>query len=292
MDPYSLVIIGIIVVILALGTRKRFDLVYLLVLGNLAILFVDIISPAAKLDLAFRPGYLSTGENLYTLFTQMFVHAGFVHVLGNMLFLFLLGIPLEQRIGKKRFALVYFAAGIAGALMAAVVRWDPPWVSVLGASGAISGLVGALLVLYPRDEIPMMLGPILLPKVPVWAGAISWLVFAVLFAAIGGGNVAWEAHVGGLLAGLAIGLVIGRGVQEQRARERAPVDYSKLEPLATTAALRNALETIKTEKQPDIRRAWLEYFADHATCPNCKDGKLKYKGNKIVCPCHFEMEIR
>ncbi len=174
--------------------------------------------------------------------------------MGNMLFLFFLGSPLEARIGKRRFAVVYFSAGIVGALLAAVAYLavgDNPYVYMIGASGAISGAVGALLVLYPRDEIPMLLGPIFLPRVPVWLSALSWLLFSVLLAILIPSNVSWEAHVGGFMAGLVVGLLIGRNVEEQRRKDEAPLDYSKLEPLATTPQLKNALENIKKESHKD-----------------------------------------
>jgi membrane associated rhomboid family serine protease len=291
MEPASLAIIGIIVATLAIGALRRFELTPVLVLSNMAIFFVELFAPAVESELAFSPSYLVSGQSLYTIFTSMFIHASILHVLGNMLFLFFLGSPLEARIGKARFALVYFASGLLGAMVFSLIHWDSP-VLLLGASGAISGLVGALLVLYPRDEIPMFLGPIFLPKVPVWAAALSWLVFDVLLVVAGvlGAGTAWEAHVGGLMAGLLIGLAVGSKAEDRRQRAAAPRDYSALEPLATTPQLKNALETIKTETHKDVRKAWLEYFADHAQCPQCR-GKMKYKGNKLVCPCGVEVEI-
>jgi membrane associated rhomboid family serine protease len=296
MDPLSLLIIAIIAATLVLGALKRFDLAATLVLGNLAIFFVSLFASKSILyaDLAFQPADLQSGTDLYTIFTSMFVHDNFAHVIGNMLFLYFLGTPLESRIGKLRFAVVYFSAGIAGALVAAVVvlgLGSNPYVYMVGASGAISGAVGALLVLYPRDEFPMFLGPIFLPKVPVWLSALGWLFFSVFLAIIISSHVSWEAHVGGFMAGLVVGLLIGRRVEEQRRKDEAPVDYSKLEPLATTPQLRNALENIKTETHKDVRKAWLEYFAEHAQCPKC-GGKMKFRRDRFICQCGEEVEIR
>jgi membrane associated rhomboid family serine protease len=294
MDLFSLLVIAIIIATLALGLMKRFDLTPLLVLGNLAIFFVSLFANQGRLyaDLAFQPIDLQNGTGVYTVFTSLFVHGSFLHVMGNMLFLFFLGSPLEARIGKRRFAVVYFSAGIVGTLLAAAVLWDQPYIYMIGASGAISGAVGALLVLYPRDEIPMLLGPIFLPRVPVWLSALSWLVFDVLIVLLmPASNVSWEAHIGGFMAGLAVGLLIGRHVEEQRIKDEAPLDYSKLEPLATTPQLRNALENIQKESHKDVRKAWLEYFAEHAQCPKC-GGKMKFRKDRFVCQCGNEVEIR
>jgi membrane associated rhomboid family serine protease len=244
-------------------------------------------------DLAFQPIDLFTGTRLYTLFTSLFIHANFAHVIGNMLFLFFLGTPLESRVGKRRFAVVYFSAGVAGSLLASLYYYALGAglnIYMLGASGAISGAVGTLLVLYPRDEIPMFVGPIFLPRVRVWLAALSWLLLDVFLVLLTPSNVSWQAHIGGFMAGLAIGLLIGRGVQEARRKEEAPRDYSKLEAMASTPQLRNALERIKEPGHSDVRKVWLEYFAEHATCPAC-GGKMKYRKDRFVCQCGTEVEI-
>jgi membrane associated rhomboid family serine protease len=295
MELLSWVIIGLIIATLALGMVKRFDLAAVLVLGNLAIYFISLFANGALYpDLAFQAADLKTGSNLYTIFTSMFIHASFAHIIGNMLFLYFMGAPLEARIGKARFALVYFTAGIASVILAAVVVFglgNNPYSYLVGESGAISGVVGAFLVLYPRDEFPMFLGPIFLPKVPVWLSALGWLFFAVLLQVLVPSNTSWEAHIGGFMAGLVVGLLVGRRVEEQRRREEAPLDLSKLEPLATTPALRNALENLRNDNHPDVQKAWLEYFAEHAKCPQC-GGKMKYRKDRLVCQCGKEIELR
>lgn len=295
MDPISLIAILAIVVTLAVGAYKRFDLVPVLVIGNLVIYFLEIFFVGVQTDLSFRPMYLTSGDNIYTVFTQMFVHdrTNFLHVLFNMLFLYLIGSPLESRIGKWRLAVIYFAAGIIGVLIEAIVITGSPGAYILGASGAISGVMGAMLILYPRDEIPMFLGPIFLPRVPVWISVGSWFGLQVLLV-FGDpvGPVAYAAHVSGFVAGMALGWVLASNIKEKAKIEAKPMDFSQLEPLATTPELRNALETIKNETQRDVRKAWLEYFAEHAKCPKC-GGKMKYKGSKIKCTaCEFEIELR
>jgi membrane associated rhomboid family serine protease len=295
MELASLVIIAIIIATLGIATLPRFELTPLLVLSNLGIFFVTLFSDLGAVfsDLAFRPSDLSSGKGVYTLFTSMYLHYGFAHVIGNMLFLYFLGTPLEARIGKRKFAAVYFMAGVVGSLLAASYYYAIGAginIYMVGASGAISGTVGTLLALYPRDEIPMFLGPIFLPRVKVWMAALSWWLLDVLLVMLIATNVSWQAHVGGFMAGLVIGLLIGRGVQEAQRKEEAPRDYSKLEALAITPQLRNALERIEEPGHADVRKVWLEYFAEHATCPDC-GGKMKYRKDHFVCQCGKEIEI-
>lgn len=295
MEPASLLVIAIILATLGLALLKRFDLTPLLVLGNLGIFFVMLLAgmdPIIK-DLAFQPVDLENGTAVYTLFTSMFIHYGFAHVIGNMLFLFFLGSPLEARIGKRRFAVVYFAAGIIGSLLAAayfLALGTHLNILMLGASGAISGAVGTLLVLYPRDEIPMFLGPLFLPRVPVWLAGLSWFLLDVLLVFLTSTSVSWQAHLGGFMAGLVVGLLIGRRVAEARKVEEAPRDYSKLEAMATTPQLKSALDRIRDEGNKDVRDVWLDYFAEHTDCPVC-GGKMKYRKGRFMCRCGKEVEI-
>lgn len=295
MEPASLLIIAIMVATLVVAVFKRFDLAPLLVLGNLGIFFIILFSNRVLVfnDLAMQPRDLEDGTAALTLLTSMFVHYDFAHVIGNMLFLFFLGSPLETRIGKARFAVVYFVAGIVGSLMASLffIFIEPsPYIFMLGASGAISGAVGAFLVMYPRDEIPMFLGPIFLPRVPIWLSALSWVILDILLVLYMQSNVSWQAHLGGFIAGMLLGLVIGRGVKVEGHRKGPPRDYTKLEALATTPQLQTALENIRDEGHKDVRNVWLEYFAENAPCPRCA-GKMKYRKDRFVCQCGEEVEI-
>jgi len=295
MDIFSLLSIAVILAALFIGLRSRYDLVPVLILSNLAIFLLTILSPpvmniySVQFDLGFRPVYLSSLESIYTLFTQMFVHADLVHVALNMLFLYLIGMPLEARIGKKRFVVIYLIAGVFGALLQSLFETANPLILMLGASGAISGAMGAMLLLYPRDEIPMFLGPIFMQRVPVWASVLTWLgiqIFYQIFYA--NSAVAYAAHIGGFASGMIVAqLVASRGKVAVKVERKA--NFDNLDALATTPELKNALSIIKTETQPDIRKAWLEYFAERAQCPKCK-AKLVLEGNRLICPCEFQLD--
>ncbi|MDD1743201.1 MAG: rhomboid family intramembrane serine protease [Methanomassiliicoccales archaeon] len=291
MDLSSVAVILIIAVTIALSFLKRFGMTQMLIVGNLVIFFVTILGPTGVIqaDLGFRPIYLQNGENFYTVFTSMFIHDGAAHILFNMLFLFLIGLQLEDRVGKLKFAAVYFAAGLIGVLVESVVRWGSVGL-IIGASAAISGTMGAMLLLYPRDRIPMFILIIFLPSVPVWAAVGSWFGLQVFFALSDPlGPTAYSAHIAGFLVGMVVAQYLPAVAKKI---EKVTIsDVSGLEVLATTPELREALEKVKNETQPDVKRAWLEYFAAHAKCPNCQGG-LELKGNKLKCTCDFEVRAK
>jgi membrane associated rhomboid family serine protease len=147
-----------------------------------------------------------------TLLTSMFMHGGIAHILGNMLFLWIFGDNVEHRVGHIPYALFYIAAGIVAAF--AQIAIDPDSViPTLGASGAISGVLGAYLVMFPTNRVTVMFGfrPVLVPAI-VAIGI--WAVFQFIsgFGAIATtdettGGVAYMAHIGGFIAGVVFGLV-------------------------------------------------------------------------------------
>jgi membrane associated rhomboid family serine protease len=241
-----------------------------------------------KAELGFRPIYLQTGQDLYTIFTSMYVHADIYHIFANMLFLFLFGWPLEERIGKNKVFVIYIAAGILGLILQSMVMWGSATL-IIGASGAIAGLVGALFILYPRDKLTLPLFFIVLPNVPVWIATLAFFASQLpIVLGVGSSGVAYAAHLGGFLAGMALGSLLGKA---QKAKRSIKYKDEGLEPLATTPELKSALEKIRGERQEDIRKAWLEYFAARAKCPKC-GSSFHYKGDKLVSDCGYEVKLR
>jgi membrane associated rhomboid family serine protease len=165
-------------------------------------------------------------QALLTLLTAMFLHGGVLHLAGNMLFLFIFGPAVEMRFGHRNYLYFYIAAGVAAGL--AIVFFDPgAQVPVIGASGAIAAVLGAYFVLYPRARILTLLPfffIIELVEVPavvyllLWFG---WQLFSAVqshvFQSMAGG-VAWWAHVGGFLFGLAAAPLMARKQQPVRRR--------------------------------------------------------------------------
>ncbi len=137
-----------------------------------------------------------------TLVSSMFLHGGFMHLLGNMLFLWVLGDNVEDALGHMRFIVFYAACGIAAALSHAVV--DPAsQVPMIGASGAISGVIGAYLMLHPHASIKTLVFNTIV-ALPAFVVLGLWIVFQIASAAFtpaGETNVAWWAHIGGFVAG-------------------------------------------------------------------------------------------
>jgi len=141
----------------------------------------------------------------YTLLTSMFLHGGVDHILFNMYVLFIFGTLLEQRIGQKRFMFIYFASGILAALISQFI-----YPAALGASGAIMGMMGVVIMIMPRLKVLFFF---FIPM-PLWVAGIVIAVIDILGVFIPGGGVANVAH----LVGLACGLVYGYSLKKQKKR--------------------------------------------------------------------------
>ena len=156
------------------------------------------------------------GPQYLNIFTSMFMHGGWMHLIGNMWFLWLFGNNIEDSMTRPRFLIFYLLCGVAAAL--AQVWIDPnSAIPMVGASGAISGVMGAYLVLYPRVRVFTILPLgffITTVALPAWAMLIYWAVLQIFggFARIGddGGGVAFWAHVGGFVAGVVLVKVFER----------------------------------------------------------------------------------
>lgn len=155
-----------------------------------------------------------TGKNVYAaVFTAMFLHAGWGHLLGNLLYLWVFGNNVEDRLGRLRFLVFYVATG----LLATAVFTVPNAASVatlVGASGAIAGVLGAYLVIFPTARVTVAIPPLFfLPfRLPALVVLGSWFVlqvFADRVADMAGGGVAYLAHMAGFVAGALIVLVLG-----------------------------------------------------------------------------------
>jgi len=140
--------------------------------------------------------------NIMTIFTSMFLHGGFIHVGGNMLYLFIFGKSVEDSLGHKRFFLFYIFSGIMAALFQ--LLYDPQSkIPMIGASGAVSGTLGAYLILFPHAKIVTMLIIIVFIKfvqLPAILLLTIWFFIQVLYSHTDG--VAWYAHIGGFIFGL------------------------------------------------------------------------------------------
>jgi len=153
-----------------------------------------------------------------TLLTSMFMHGGWLHLGGNMLFLFIFGDNVEHRLGRLLFPLFYVACGLVATFAQILTSPSSP-IPTLGASGAISGVLGAYLVMFPTNRVLVFLFRFLMP-VPAIVAIGMWAVLQFIngFGSIAvteqTGGVAYWAHIGGFVAGVAVGLLFrgtGRG---------------------------------------------------------------------------------
>jgi membrane associated rhomboid family serine protease len=153
-----------------------------------------------------------------TLITSMFMHGGFAHLGGNMLYLWVFGDNIENRLGHVRYLFFYLLVGIIASLshvFAEAVLGHNLLVPSLGASGAISGILGAYILLFPGRKVSVFFGFFLL-SVPAFVVLGLWIVFQVLngLGTLGGqeaGSVAYAAHIGGFIAGLVLIKLFDRG---------------------------------------------------------------------------------
>jgi membrane associated rhomboid family serine protease len=159
------------------------------------------------------PGLQPTPISVYiTLLTSMFMHGGIAHLAGNMLYLWIFGDNLEDRLGHGRYLLFYLLAGLLASLahvFTSAALGDNLLIPSLGASGAISGVLGAYLLLFPRRRVTVILFRIL-TRVPAIVAVGLWFVFQLIsgLGMLGGGSqaggVAYAAHIGGFIAGVAL----------------------------------------------------------------------------------------
>jgi membrane associated rhomboid family serine protease len=134
-----------------------------------------------------------------TLWTSMFLHGGWMHLIGNMWFLWVFGDNVEEALGSFRYLVFYFLVGTVGALAQCFSLPDST-APMIGASGAVAGVLGAYVMLYPRARIVSLFFLFFTIELPAWIFLGLWFVGQFMLPT--GSGVAWMAHVGGFLAGL------------------------------------------------------------------------------------------
>jgi membrane associated rhomboid family serine protease len=161
-----------------------------------------------------------------TIWTSMFLHGGFMHVIGNMWFLWLFGDNVEDALGPVRYLIFYFIVGTAGAL-AQVFTMPDSTAPMIGASGAVAGALGAYVMLYPHARVDtLILIPFLWPVIQVRAWIFLGIWFVGQFLLPTGSGVAWMAHVGGFIAGAGLARLLARN------RPAVPVAVEYIPPPA------------------------------------------------------------
>jgi membrane associated rhomboid family serine protease len=208
-----------------LPSRRRPFVNWALIALN-ALVFVYELLLGQKVDQLYMtwgvtPLYLADPANhplaFLTLFTSMFLHAGWAHFIGNMLYLWIFGDNVEDALGRVGYTLFYLAAGIAAGLSQVFVSPSSP-VPGIGASGAIAGVLAVYLVLFPAAPVRVLVPGFYFMRVARLPALIVlgfWFILQLFNGFLGlgtmhlaTGGVAWFAHIGGFLAGLVVGFLV------------------------------------------------------------------------------------
>ena len=158
----------------------------------------------ARYSIPTISSYFTLGQQLLSFVSFMFLHGGFFHLLGNMWSLYIFGDNVEDRLGPFRYLLFYLLCGFASGVSHLAINWHSQ-TPTIGASGAIAGVMGAYMMLYPKSRI-LTLIPIFfffqVVEIPAVFFLGIWFIFQFLSAAGGQGGIAWWAHIGGFIFGI------------------------------------------------------------------------------------------
>ena len=273
-----LVVVGLLVAYYCI--RNEFMVSQSLVFINFAIFAVWAviyrISPQmgydAFFELGFRSMYLESPEfGLLTLISAMFMHGGPMHLLMNMLILILLGVPFEDRIGSRAFLRIYFISGIIGSLVTGSISvWNGTGLETIniGASGAVFGIMGGFALLYPRDEIPMLLGPIFMHRVPVLLATLVFIGMETLYVGLGTEDgIGHGTHMASFIAGVFLAPYF---TSMKEVETNPEIGLERLVKLSGITQKGNyELQMVKESDEPELIDAWLEKFWELQECPDC-----------------------
>jgi membrane associated rhomboid family serine protease len=186
-----------------------FGLIYFNLLIFLCQLFLNSTETALGTKLVYIFAFIPERFNFITMFTSMFLHGGFGHFIGNMWFLYIFGDNIESILGHKKYLIFYLCSGLIATLMQYLIN-PSSTIPIIGASGAISGVLGAYLISFPKAKVHVLIVLfIFITTLVIPAKAVLGLWFVIQ---IGGGlsdlgvlskgGVAWFAHIGGFIFGL------------------------------------------------------------------------------------------
>src|ERR1700741_1082450 len=227
---YALIAANILVFVFPqqLGTNEHFTYAFStvpkeIITGHDVVTSTRVLVDPVTGQRLLVPGLAETPFSVYiTLLTSMFMHGGIAHIAGNMLFLWIFGDNIEDRLGHLRYLFYYLVCGLIASLAhviataALATNQSSLLVPSLGASGAISGVLGGYLLLYPKRRVTVILFRFL-TDVPAYVAIGIWFAFQLIsgLGMLGGGSqaggVAYAAHVGGFLAGLILIKFFDRG---------------------------------------------------------------------------------
>ncbi|MBI4612270.1 MAG: rhomboid family intramembrane serine protease [Planctomycetes bacterium] len=278
--------------------RTRTPYVHYTIMGlNVLVQLWLMFQPAESiqetyLTLGLVPDRISP-STLYMFITSMFLHGGILHLAGNMLFLWIVGDNVEDKLGHAGYLAFYLAAGVLADVLHIATTSDPG-MPLIGASGAVSGVLGAYLVFFPRNDIKILL--VWLPFVRVFRVRAGWaigfwfaeqILYWLVTEASGATSVAYGAHVGGFVLGVAVALVLSRtGIlpaevfhspldttgHPNRARAVAKIAPPPVQPAEVEPRIRQALAAGEFERSSDLYLALRFTPGGHVLSPEVQLG--------------------
>jgi len=313
--PFELAAVAVMAAVLIATMIRRRGFIFFSSLGMFAITGLGavpgVLPPRTCWfpDLAWHYEFLFQPLQWYRLITHIFVHdeCGAAHVVGNVFTLVLLGWPLEEKIGWKRTAAIFFLTGIVGAVLSSGFVYAiqaTEWLTVpaFGASGSVFGVIAYFAVRYPREQVYAPIFVIFM-RVPVPVAAVAALaVQALILLSINQPSIGTQPFFGTLQWPSVLAHVMSFGVGMLATRiptlrssddphERAyHLDLEPLRQLVVKPADQMVVEDIIKEDIPEVAQAKLEALVARARCPKCQ-GALKLKGRKLTSDCGWAVQF-
>ncbi|MDR0334340.1 MAG: rhomboid family intramembrane serine protease [Methanomassiliicoccaceae archaeon] len=285
METVSLIAALMIAAAFAVLALRKHSPTMVLVASNVIVYAIGIFGGEHTViaELGFKSDLSYIAQEPWTIITSMFVHADLLHLMFNMLFLLIIGMQLESRVGRWRFLAIYVIGGIAGTFFFSAVETVSNFMPVIliGASGAISALFGAMLVLYPEERMLLPVGIILTNRFTVRTAALVWFAMQLILMMLDSSPIAYLAHIGGFLAGAGIAWAIRPKQMPDRGPRKAP-DISPLKRLCTTVSLKEMYGYAETARDDETRTIWTERILRDVVCPVC-GSPIRKKGGGFEC---------
>jgi len=313
------IFIGVAVAPFFSAWKQKTSLALAMILSTMLIMFLRFFLDTINIFgfeeihlFAMIPALVTEPDQFHRFITAAWLHSNWLHVLSNIIVIGLVGVPLEQRLGGKRWLAVYFL-GLLGGNIAWVAAHPNSFVPALGASGAAFGLLGAYMACWPNDEVEFPLLFFIRPW-PIWIivavrlGLEVYQMYSIEAGTIGSTNIAHLAHVGGFFLAYALARPIAKGAPSsldstttigsssssesgtESIRKRAREKMGSLDndpwmeagkPLQAEAA--RILERLRAEgDELETRQAWLEELAEQTICPVC-EGEIITDINGEIC---------
>jgi hypothetical protein len=195
----------------------------------------------------------------------------------------------ENRIGRTKFLTIYLITGVCGTIAYSLMNPDST-ITLVGASGAIFGILGAFAYAYPMEKVlmPIPIGIMFITRVRVITAAIIFaLVETVVIWLSIEDQIAHTAHIGGLAAGLALSAFF---VKKTPSVKKVETDVAALKDLVKTEREKKLLKRIQEADVPEVRDAWLSLLLKDLKCPRC--GKKLSVDKDVICPCGYRAQIK